>query len=100
MGNSKRKVVTNTTMTQKQAAIVTRALLHLPNPGLIPDLPQKGMKVWSRDKKMIGQMTGGYRLCQMEGCTGRAVGVRWPDKKITFPCTKGLEVHADGVKIM
>lgn len=77
-----------------------RALMHISNPGLMPDLPQAGMKVWNRDKTEIGHMTGGYRLCQLEGCRGRSIGVRWPNKKITFPCTKGLEVYKDGVAII
>lgn len=69
-------------------------------PGLMPDLPVKGMKVYNRDASCVGVMTGGHRRCGLEGCGGIGVGVRWPDKKITFPCTKGLEVHEDGVKIM
>ena len=30
------------------------------------------------------------RRCSLEGCTGRQLGVRWPDKSITWPCTKGM----------
>lgn len=27
----------------------------------------------------------------MEGCNGRRLGVKWPDGRVTYPCTKGLE---------
>jgi hypothetical protein len=37
-----------------------------------------------------GVLTGSERSCSMEGCTGRRLGVRWPDGKLTWPCTKGM----------
>lgn len=67
---------------------------------MTPDLPKKGMKVWSRDGKLRGEMTGGFRFCRLEGCSGRRLGVRWPDGKVTFPCTKGLGYYRSGMKIM
>jgi hypothetical protein len=48
-------------------------------------------KVLSRDSKLEGTPTGGSRPCQLEGCRGLRIAVRWPDKSITYPCTKGLD---------
>ena len=45
----------------------------------------------SRDYRMIGRCTGGTRRCSLEGCGGYRIGVRWPDKKLTWLCVKGLE---------
>jgi hypothetical protein len=32
----------------------------------------------------------------MEGCLGRRLYVRWPNGKLTMPCTKGLKSREDG----
>ena len=53
--------------------------------------------VKSRDGKLTGRTTGGERTCQMEGCRGRRLGVRWKNGKITFPCTRGM-VYNDAKK--
>ena len=46
--------------------------------------------LWSRDSKMRGEITNlRARRCQMSGCTGWCMHVRWPDGKRTFPCIKG-----------
>ena len=37
-----------------------------------------------------GKTTGGSRPCQLEGCRGKCLGVRWNDGKLTFPCTAGM----------
>lgn len=52
--------------------------------------------VLSRDGKSIGTLTGGERHCQMEGCTGRRLGVRWKNGKLSFPCSKGMDVVKRG----
>ena len=39
--------------------------------------------------------SSGYR-CQMEGCTGKRLAVKWPDGKMTRPCTKGMFTRLDG----
>ena len=51
--------------------------------------------VWSKDRTVQGKATGGERVCQMAGCNGRRIVVRWPDGKITHPCTKGMEWKGD-----
>lgn len=54
---------------------------------------RKGAVVWSRDEREEGRATGTFRPCQMEGCTGIRVGVRWrKDGKITWPCSKGMRL--------
>ncbi len=54
---------------------------------------RKGMRVYPRGSASWGLTTGGTRRCQLEGCTGVRVGVRWPDGKITWPCTEGMRVE-------
>lgn len=44
---------------------------------------------------VVGTVVG-LRRCTMEGCRGTRVGVRWPDGKLTWPCSKGLEAVAAG----
>jgi len=48
----------------------------------------KGDKVVSRDGKLTGTATGETRQCQLEGCRGRQIAVRWEDGSLTYPCTK------------
>ena len=61
---------------------------------------QKGEKVVSRDGEHTGRTTGATRICQMEGCTGRRLVVKWEDGKITYPCTKGMEYKGDAWRII
>ena len=58
------------------------------------DIPKK---VYSRGRTMVGQTTGSVRSCAMEGCRGRRIGVRWPNGKVTFPCTRGMDFSPKGV---
>jgi hypothetical protein len=37
-----------------------------------------------------GVLTGSSRRCQLEGCLGVRLYVRWDDGKLTMPCTKGM----------
>lgn len=55
---------------------------------------QRGNKVVSKDGE-IGFLTGGNYKCQMEGCRGARLSVRWADGKITRPCTKGMVYSED-----
>lgn len=45
---------------------------------------------------VAGVLTGGKHQCQLEGCRGLRLAVRWPNGKHTFPCTKGMEIREDG----
>lgn len=57
---------------------------------------QRGTQVFSRDGKEVGQTTGSTHRCQMAGCTGRRITVKWPDGKVTHPCSKGMGTQPDG----
>jgi len=62
----------------------------------MPQLDQEraykaGTVVVARDGELKGALTGGIYHCRLEGCTGRRLGVRWPDRRVTFPCTEGME---------
>jgi hypothetical protein len=56
-----------------------------------PNIYAKGTPVLSSDGTIKGKLTGGSRHCGMEGCTGKALAVRWEDGKLTYPCTKGMD---------
>lgn len=56
----------------------------------------KGKSIYSRTGTYVGELTGSQQLCKLSGCTGVRLGVRWPDKKTTYPCTKGITERADG----
>ena len=49
-------------------------------------------KVLSRDKKFLGILTGEEISCDMEGCTGVCLEVRWKDGQVSYPCTKGMDI--------
>jgi len=53
-------------------------------------------RVYARNGRSYGRITGGGDLCRLEGCTGVRVSVRWPDGKLTRPCSKGLKQRKDG----
>lgn len=63
-----------------------------------------GTKVKSRDGKMTGELTGRSRCCNLEGCRGLRLGVRWGKKsgkpRITFPCTAGMDFDGKKWKII
>ena len=54
------------------------------------------LHVKSRDGRKTGRVVGKQSLCSLEGCTGVRVSVRWPDGKLTRPCTKGMTVENAG----
>jgi hypothetical protein len=89
----------------KATAIVTRLLDSDAEADLRQMLPRirsgevdlgwgKIYRVRSRDGE-IGIPTGGLRSCSMEGCGGRRFGVRWPDGKLTWICTKAIRMEGD-----
>ena len=51
----------------------------------------RGERVVSRDRQAVGLTTGGVRSCRLEGCLGLRIGVRWPDGKLTWPCSRGMQ---------
>lgn len=53
----------------------------------------RGTKIWSRDGKVQGTVTGATRRCQLDGCGGIRIRVDWPvggRTRFTWPCTKGI----------
>jgi hypothetical protein len=52
--------------------------------------------VYSRNGEMQGRTTGGTRYCGVDGCKGPLIGVRWKDKRITWPCRQGMFERPDG----
>ena len=60
----------------------------------------KDERIYSRDLSKSGYATGSTHACQMDGCTGRRVSVRWDDGKHAYPCSKALEPYMDGWRIM
>lgn len=55
----------------------------------VGDLPRH---VVSRDGMLRGTVTGRTWRCQVEGCRGTRIEVRWPDGTTTRPCSKGMQV--------
>ncbi len=52
--------------------------------------------VYSLDGGVAGvAKSRGYR-CQMEGCRGLRLVVKWPDGQTSRPCTKGMFTRPDG----
>ena len=68
------------------------------NLGNIREAPPN-TRVVSKDGKLKGKTTGGRYDCQMEGCRGQRIGVRWPDGSITFPCSRGIGVTFNSWRI-
>jgi len=60
------------------------------------ELPQKVYSRKVNGQQIVGKPTGSTRVCRLEGCTGRRMGVRWSDGKLTFPCTKGMKWSPKG----
>jgi hypothetical protein len=58
-----------------------------------------GIKVWSRSGETVGKTTGKTHRCRLEDCPGDRIAVRWPDGKITFPCSEGMTLYKGGLKI-
>jgi len=54
----------------------------------------KGTKVFGMKgtsfETVAAEATGSTRYCALEGCNGDRIYVRWPDGKLTMPCSKGL----------
>lgn len=62
---------------------------------------EEGTKIYPRGGKgKPGIATGNYRQCTLECCKGNRVDVRWPDGKLTRPCTEGLRKFKTGWKII
>ena len=56
--------------------------------------------VYSRNGKRKGKPTGSMRPCNLEGCRGVRIGVRWSGGQWTFPCSDGLTPFKEGARIL
>lgn len=61
----------------------------------LPTLDRR-KRVYARNGRMCGRIVGGRDVCTLEGCPGFRISVRWPDGKLTRPCSRGLKVRKDG----
>lgn len=52
--------------------------------------------VWNNLHTVRGTYTGLDRPCLVIGCHGWRVQIRWPDGSVTWPCSRGLMLQADG----
>jgi hypothetical protein len=50
----------------------------------------KDEKVVSSCGRYTGRTTGSVHHCQLEGCRGVRVTVKWNTGKVTHPCSKGM----------
>lgn len=53
--------------------------------------------VKNRDGSQEGRVISAGHRCTLAGCTGQRVHVRWPDGKLTKPCSKGLHFESETV---
>jgi hypothetical protein len=53
-------------------------------------------KIESFDGSMVGTPTGSEHACSMDGCRGARISTRWPDGRISFPCSRGLVAGSNG----
>ena len=72
----------------------TRKPFITPNPPVHSRRGQPAFRLSSTVE--VGRATGNHHDCSMHGCPGQRVSVRWPNGKITFPCSKGMRVRANG----
>lgn len=60
---------------------------------------EEGQVVWNRGRTQFGKPTGSEHRCQLAGCNGVRVAVKWPDNKISFPCSRGLIPDGPNMRI-
>ena len=65
--------------------------------GLLPQRPSWLTVETVLWQQLQGVATGGMFLCRLEGCGGVRVAVRWPDGRVTYPCTKGMTERMPGI---
>lgn len=52
------------------------------------------------EKKPSGRTTGKAYRCQLDGCCGYRIIVRWDDGTHTRPCSKGMNITKKGWRIL
>jgi len=56
--------------------------------------------ILNRTSTQVGVVIGGGEECNLGGCGGVKLSVRWPDGRLTRPCTKGLTDVPDMPDVM
>ena len=93
----------------KRLFATLEALGPVPVPELTAASPRghawpRGVKIFARDATtasgVYGRATGSFSGCQLEGCRGIRISTVWSSGKITRPCSRGMEQHADGWRIL
>ena len=51
---------------------------------------KQGTLIFSRELDECGKATGTQKKCMLDGCKGQRIGVRWENKKLTWPCSEGI----------
>ena len=59
---------------------------------------KKNDRIYNREGTEFGLTTGGIRRCQLESCFGDRILIRWPDGKLTCPCSEGMFVRKDSYR--
>ena len=50
---------------------------------------------------VAGTVMRGRRRCQLEGCGGTRIMVKWPDGHVRWPCSKGItEQESNALRIV
>ena len=63
--------------------------------GRYAGLPRIGSPFLTREGDVEGKVVG-YQHCRMEGCYAQRIGVRWPNNRLTWPCSKGCWITENG----
>lgn len=59
---------------------------------IMGSIPNLGVKlVHDRYRTKVGKVVGGPFRCRLESCRGVTYSVRWPNGKLTRPCTEGMK---------
>jgi hypothetical protein len=58
-----------------------------------------GATIFTRDKKEKGKVVSHTSRTCHEGCGGTRLGVRWPDGRLTYPCSRGIVGYRKNYRI-
>ena len=76
---------------------------HFEIPVTDPQLPPNWMntKCWTVAADMTGKVISisDRRRCPVEDCTGRQLGIRWEDGKLTWVCEESMTSYRNGLRV-
>lgn len=68
---------------------------------LSPPKTEAGVPVFARGaKKATGKTTSSTMRCQLKGCGGIRVCVKWDNGRKTWPCSKGMRRNKNNWRIL